>query len=111
MSDSQPPSPSISTHLVTSTELFWLVAGMWLSGACLLALLPVMLMPRLGPAAALAVSYVAFFIAWQPLQRVIQRAIGPQAATIRMLALVGSAAVVAYYVREALLALVRGGGA
>ena len=41
----------------------------------------------------------------------IQRAIGPQAATIRMLALVGSAAVVAYYVREALLALVRGGGA
>lgn len=111
MSDPQPPVPSISTHLVTSVELFWLVAGMWLSGACLLALLPVLLMPRLGPAASLAVAYVAFFIAWQPLQRIIQRALGPQAGTIRMLALVGSAAVVAYYVREALLSLVRGGGA
>jgi len=109
MAESVPP-PTTGAHLVTSSELFWLVAGMWLSGACLLALLPVVLAPRLGPAAALAVSYVAFFVAWQPLQRVLQRALGPQAAMIRMLALVSSAAVVAYYVR-AVLALVPGGGA
>ena len=105
MAESVPPATT-GAHLVTSSELFWLVAGMWLSGACLLALLPVVLAPRLGPAAALAVSYVAFFVAWQPLQR----ALGPQAAMIRMLALVSSAAVVAYYVR-AVLALVPGGGA
>lgn len=111
MSESAPPSPPSAVHLVTSTELFWLVAGMWLGGACLLALIPVLLMPRLGPAAGLAVSYLAFFIAWQPLQRILQRAMGPQNAMIRMLALVGSAAVVAYYVREALLSLMRGGGA
>lgn len=110
MADSVPPATT-GAHLVTSSELFWLVAGMWLSGACLLALLPVVLAQRLGPAGALAVAYVAFFVSWQPLQRVLQRALGPQAAMIRMLALVSSAAVVAYYVREALLLLVRGGGA
>ena len=91
MAESVPPATT-GAHLVTSSELFWLVAGMWLSGACLLALLPVVLAPRLGR------------------QILLQRALGPQAAMIRMLALVSSAAVVAYYVR-AVLALVPGGGA
>ena len=78
MSDSAPiPSPALVT--VTPAELFWITAGAWLSGACLLALMPVMLAPRVGPAAGLAVSYVLFFIAWQPIQRLTQRAVGPSA--------------------------------
>lgn len=106
MSDS--PSPVDAGPLVvTPAELFWLTAGLWVSGACLLALLPVLLMPRLGPAGGLAVSYVLFFLAWQPLQRMTQRAVGQTRAFVRMLALVGSAAMLAYYVREALLDVVR----
>jgi hypothetical protein len=107
MTESVPAAPLT----VTPSEFFWLTAGAWLSGACLLALLPVLLMPRLGAAGALAVAYVAFFVSWQPLQRMTQRALGPRRAMVRMLALVASAAMLAYYVREALLALVRGAGA
>ena len=78
--------------VVTPTELFWLTAGLWMGGVCLLALLPVMLMPRLGPAPALAVAYVLFFVSWQPVQRLTQRALAPRAAFVRMLALVATAA-------------------
>lgn len=88
--------------LITQTELFWLTAGLWMSGICLLALLPVLLMPRLGQAGGLAVSYVAFFVAWQPLQRILQRQMGPS-AVMRVLALVASAAMLAYYLRDALV--------
>lgn len=111
MSESAPPPPSVPVVVVTPAELFWLTAGAWLGGICLLALVPVLLMPRLGPAAGLALAYLAFFMAWQPLQRLTQRAVGPRRAFIRMLALVASAAMLAYYVREALLALVRQAGA
>lgn len=104
MPESAPPSAPIA---VTSAELFWLTAGLWLSGACLLALLPVLLMPHVGPAAGLALSYVAFFVAWQPLQRITQRAVGPRHAFFRLLGLVATAAMLAYYVREALLEVVR----
>lgn len=107
MSESAPTAPPAAV-VVTPAELFWMTAGAWLSGACLLALLPVLLAPRLGPAGGLAVSYVLFFLAWQPIQRLTQRAIGPQKAVVRMLAFVASAAMLAYYVREALLALVAG---
>jgi hypothetical protein len=93
--------------LVTPAELFWLTGGLWLSGICLLALLPVVLMPQLGAAASLAVSYVAFFVAWQPLQRITQRAVGTTWAFVRTLALVTSAAMLAYYLRESLMDLVR----
>lgn len=106
MADSSPTAGD-GPLVVTPAELFWLTAGLWLSGACLLALLPVLLMPRLGPAGGLAVSYVLFFLAWQPLQRMTQRAVGPTRAFVRLLALVGSAAMLAYYVREALLEVVR----
>lgn len=88
--------------LITQTELFWLTAGLWMSGICLLALLPVLLMPRLGQAGGLAVSYVAFFVAWQPLQRILQRQLGAS-AVMRVLALVASAAMLAYYLRDALV--------
>lgn len=96
---------------MTSAELFWLTAGAWLGGACLLALLPVMLAPRLGPAAGLAIAYLLFFLAWQPIQRLTERAIGARRAFSRSLACVASAAMVAYYVRDAFVALVgRSGG-
>ena len=39
--------------VVTRAELFWLTVGLWMGGVCLLALLPVVLMPRLGPALGL----------------------------------------------------------
>lgn len=101
------PSPTARPILITPAELFWLTAGLWLSGICLLALLPVVLLSRLGPAGGLAVAYLAFFVAWQPLQRIFQRTLGPAAAVIRILALVASAAMLAYYLREALLAVMR----
>ena len=105
MSDSA--APTFETVVMTRGELVQLSVGMWLSGVCLLALLPVVLMPRLGPALGLAATYLVFFVAWQPLQRVTQRAFGPRAAFVRTMALVATAAVAAYYVREALLELVR----
>ena len=92
---------------LSRSELVMLSVGMWIAGVCLLALMPVVLMPRIGPALGLAVTYLLFFIAWQPLQRVSQRAWGPRAAFLRTMALVASAAVVSYYLREALLDLVR----
>jgi hypothetical protein len=107
MSDDVTPPPLIT---LSRSELVMLSVGMWLSGVCLLALLPVVLMPRLGPAIGLGATYLLFFIAWQPLQRVTQRAWGPRAAFVRTMALVASAAVVAYYLREALFDLVRRSG-
>ncbi len=101
------PSPSPGVLVVTPAELFWITAGLWIGGVCLLALLPVVLMPRLGPALGLAVAYVLFFVSWQPVQRLTQRALPPRAAFVRMFALVATAAMAAYYVREALLELVR----
>ena len=103
------PAPATPSGLlvVTPAELFWITAGLWIGGVCLLALLPVMLMPRLGPALGLAVAYVLFFVSWQPVQRLTQRALAPRAAFVRMFALVATAAMAAYYVREALLELVR----
>lgn len=110
MSDSAPTPPPVLVA-VTPAELFWITAGAWLSGSCLLALMPVVLAPRLGPAGGLAVSYVLFFIAWQPIQRLTQRAVGAERAFVRMLAFVASAAMLAYYVRETLLSLVGAAGA
>ena len=107
MPDDVTPPPVIT---LSQSELVMLSVGMWLSGVCLLALLPVVLMPRLGPAIGLGATYLLFFIAWQPLQRVTQRAWGPRAAFVRTMALVASAAVVAYYLREALFDLVRRSG-
>ena len=55
----------------------------------------------------LAATYLLFFVAWQPLQRVTQRALGARAALVRTMSLVATAAIAAYYVREALLELIR----
>lgn len=101
--DSAQPKAAVA---VTAAELFWLTIGLWLGGICLLALVPVVLAPRLGPAMALAVAYLLFFVSWQPVQRITQRSLEPRAAFLRMLGLVGTAAMFAYYVREALLTLI-----
>jgi hypothetical protein len=105
-----PVPPPVTPVVITRGELVMLSVGMWLSGVCLLALMPVVLMPRLGPALGLAATYLMFFVAWQPIQRVTQRALGARAAFARTMALVATAAVAAYYVREALLELVRRAG-
>ena len=93
--------------LVTTGEILWLSLGVWLAGTCLLALMPVILIPRLGMGAGVAASYGLFFLAWQPVQRLTQRAIGTRAAALRMVVFVASAATLGYYLREALLELIR----
>ncbi len=103
-------TPAKELLVVTPAELFWLTAGLWMGGVCLLALMPVILAPRLGPAMGLALSYLLFFVSWQPVQRLTQRALAPGAAFIRMLALVATAATVAYFLREALGALISRSG-
>lgn len=105
-----PPALSRPPLVISPAELFWLTAGLWLGGVCLLALVPVILTPRLGPAMGLAVSYLLFFMSWQPVQRLTQRSLEPRAAFVRMFALVATAAMAAYYVREALLEFVRRAG-
>lgn len=92
---------------VSPAEILWLSLGVWLAGTCLIALMPVILIPRLGPAAGVAASYGLFFLAWQPVQSLTQRAIGARAAVVRMVLFVASAATVGYYLREALLELIR----
>jgi hypothetical protein len=106
---SPPPSPTPAAPgvLVTPGEILWLSLGVWLAGTCLLALMPVILIPRLGMGAGVAASYGLFFLAWQPVQTLTQRAVGARAAVIRMVVFVASAATVGYYLREALLELIR----
>lgn len=101
--DSAQPKAALA---VTSAELLWITVGLWLGGVCLLALVPVILAPRIGPAMALAAAYLLFFVSWQPVQRVTQRAMEPRAAFVRLFGLVATAAMVAYYLREALMTLI-----
>jgi hypothetical protein len=103
------PTPSDPNAVVISRgELLWLTLGTWVGGVFILTLLPVLLIPRLGIPAGMAVSYLVFFLAWQPVQLITQRVLGVGTAVVRMIALVGGGAVIAYYLREALLALSRG---
>lgn len=102
--------PSAAPIAVSTAEFVFLIVGLWLGGVCVLALVPVLLMPRLGPALGLAVAYLVFFVSWQPVQRITQRRLEPRAAFVRMFGLVATAAMAAYYLREALLELVRRAG-
>jgi hypothetical protein len=102
------PTPSELTAVTISrVELLWLTLGTWVGGVFILTLLPVLLIPRLGIPFGMAVSYLVFFLAWQPVQLITQRAVGMGTAVVRMLAFVGSGAVIAFYLREALLSLLR----
>ena len=92
---------------ISRAELLWITLGTWVGGVFILALLPILLVPRLGIPAGMTVSYLVFFLAWQPVQMITQRALGLGAAVIRMLIFVVGGAVIAYYLRESLLGLSR----
>ena len=100
-----PPDPAPVT--LSRVELLWITFGTWLGGVFILAFLPVILIPRLGIPLGMATSYLVFFLAWQPVQTITQRALGIRTALIRMLVLVGVGAVLAFYLRELVLALTR----
>jgi len=113
--------PSFSSPAPTSTpdrgrgaivlspgEFLWLTLGVWVGGIFILTLLPVLLIPRIGMPLGVVASYFVFFLAWQPIQLVTQRTFGMRTGVIRMVLFVGGAATLAFYLREALLALSRG---
>lgn len=101
----QPPNPA--AVVISRGELLWLTLGAWVGGIFILTLLPVLLIPRLGIPGGMAVSYLVFFLAWQPVQMITQRVVGMGPAVLRMLVFVGGGAVIAYFLREVLLSLVR----
>jgi hypothetical protein len=93
---------------ISRFELLWITLGMWVGGVFILTLAPVLLIPRLGIPLGMGGSYLLFFLAWHPVQAVTQRVLGTGTALVRMIAFVGGGAVIAYYLREALLTLSRG---
>jgi hypothetical protein len=101
-----PPDPALLT--ISRTELLWVTLGTWLGGVFILAFLPVILIPRLGIPLGMGVSYLIFFLAWQPVQTITQRTLGIRTALLRMIVLVGVGAVLAFYLRELVLTLTRG---
>jgi hypothetical protein len=100
---SEPDAASSPSALVPISrgELAWLTAGMWLGGVSMLTLLPVLLVTQLGLGEFVGVvgSYFFFFLAWQPIQTITQRALGTRAALFRMLLLVITAFSVAFVMK------------
>jgi hypothetical protein len=94
---------------VTAGEFVWLTLGVWVGGIFILALAPVLLIPRLGMPLGVASSYLLFFLAWQPVQVITQRTFGIRAGILRMVLFVAAAAALAYYLREVLLGMARAG--
>lgn len=92
--------PESAPVMISRGELVWLTISTWLGGVFTLTLLPMVLVPRLGIPVGLALSYLVFFIEWQPVQLITQRVMGTRPAVTRMLALVASAAVAAFYLRD-----------
>lgn len=103
---SAPPPPPVDPGVIAVThgEFLWLTFGLWLGGVFMLALLPMILIPRLGMLAGVGMSYLVFFLCWQPVQLITQRSLGMRTAVVRMVLFVGAAAVLAFYLREGLLA-------
>jgi hypothetical protein len=101
-----PPPPSTPALIaLTHGELLWITLGIWVGGIFILTLLPILLIPRLGSPLGVAGSYAVFFLAWQPVQIVTQRTLGMRSAVLRMLLFVGTAAPLAFYLRELLLTM------
>lgn len=94
---------------ITRAELLWLTVSTWLGGVFTLTILPMLLVPRLGIPVGMALSYLVFFIEWQPVQIITQRVLGTSSVVVRMLALVASAAVAAFYLRDFLAGAVAAG--
>jgi hypothetical protein len=110
MSQPHPPAPAPAEPgliAITRGELLWLTIGMWIGGVFILAMLPALLIPRLGLPWGIIAAYAIFFVAWQPLQNITQRTLGRRAAFVRMIVFVAGAATVAFYLREAMLAGLR----
>jgi hypothetical protein len=104
-----PTASDPQTVVISRVELLGLTFGMWIGGVSILTLLPLLLIPRLGLPTGTAVAYLVFFLAWQPVQSITQRVLGVGPALVRMLAFVGGGAMVAYFLREALVAASRAG--
>jgi hypothetical protein len=102
------PAPGPAQIRLSAGEFLWLTLAVWIGGIFILTLLPVLLIPRLGMPLGVVASYLVFFLAWQPIQIVTQRTVGMRTGVIRMVLFVGGAATLAFYLREALLALARG---
>ena len=102
-----PTRPDPNGVVISRAELLWLTLAAWLGGICILTVLPVLLIPRLGIPAGTTVSYLVFFIGWQPVQILTQRALGMGNAMLRMLAFVSGGAAIAYYLRELLIGMAR----
>ena len=88
-------------------EFFWLMLSVWIGGIFILTLMPVLLIPRVGMPLGVALSYLLFFICWQPIQAITQRTFGVGAGVLRMILFVAAAATIAFYLRESLLNLAR----
>ena len=67
-----------------------------------------LLIPRLGMPLGVALSYLLFFLAWQPVQTITQRTFGMRTGIVRMVLFVAAAATIAFYLREVLLGMARG---
>ncbi|MGE0042195.1 MAG: hypothetical protein AB7H88_12545 [Vicinamibacterales bacterium] len=116
--ESQPaPSPSPSSTpaapdprsvpgvLLSPGEFLWLTFAVWLGGVFILTVMPTLLIPRFGNAMGVAGSYFVFFLAWQPVQSITQRALGVKVAVVRMLIFVTGAAALAFYLKGVLLGM------
>ena len=103
-----PPSPPRGVIFLTAGEFFWLTMGVWIGGIFILTLTPVLLIPRIGMPLGVALSYLLFFLVWQPVQAITQRTFGIRAGIVRMVLFVAAAATAAFYLREVLLEMARG---
>lgn len=101
-----PDSPRIIQ--VSAGEFYWLTLGVWTGGIFILTLMPLLLIPRLGMPLGVGLSYLLFFMAWQPIQIITQRTFGMRAGVLRMIVFVAAAASIAFYLREALIGMSRG---
>jgi hypothetical protein len=100
---STPARPGVI--FLTTREFFWVTISVWLGGIFVLTLLPYLLAPRIGGAFAIAASYFVFFVAWQPIQSITQRALGMKAGVVRLIVFVAGAATIASFLRQALPSL------
>ena len=106
---SAPPAAPGGPITLSAAELLWLTAAIWIGGIFILTLMPVLLIPRLGLSVGVIASYFVFFLTWQPIQIITQRTFGLRTGVLRMVIFVGAAATIAFYLREALLAIARAG--
>jgi hypothetical protein len=98
-----PASPqdprSVRGVLLSPGEFLWLTFAVWFGGVFILTVMPTLLIPRVGTALGVGGSYFFFFLAWQPVQSITQRALGVKVAAIRMLIFVTGAATLAFYLK------------